>query len=69
MPAKSASKQASGRSRAPSHRSGAGLGLAIVTTIADAHHGTAEAVLNDPSGLRVTPTLPVAPVLAVGSSG
>jgi len=46
------------RAAAPSHRSGAGLGLAIVTTVADAHHGTAEAALNDPSGLRVTLTLP-----------
>jgi len=57
------------RAAAPSHRSGAGLGLAIVTTVADALHGTAEAALNDPSGLRVTLTLPVAPVLAVGRSG
>jgi two-component system, OmpR family, sensor kinase len=55
------------RTAAPSHRSGAGLGLAIVATVADAHHGTAEAALNDPSGLRVTLTLPAAPVLAVGS--
>jgi two-component system OmpR family sensor kinase len=55
------------RAAAPPHRSGAGLGLAIVTTVADAHHGTAGAALNDPSGLRVTLTLPAAPVLAVGS--
>jgi two-component system, OmpR family, sensor kinase len=55
------------RAAAPSRRSGAGLGLAIVTTVADAHHGTAGAALNDPSGLRVTLTLPAAPVLAVGS--
>jgi two-component system, OmpR family, sensor kinase len=57
------------RAAAPSARSGAGLGLAIVDTVASAHHGTAEAALNDPSGLRVTLTLPAAPVLAVGSSG
>ena len=56
------------RAAAPSHRCGAGLGLAIVTTVADAHHGTAEAALNDPSGLRVTLALPAAPVLAVGRS-
>jgi two-component system OmpR family sensor kinase len=56
------------RAAAPSHRSGAGLGLAIVATVADAHHGTAEAAPNDPRGLRVTITLPAAPVLAVGSS-
>jgi two-component system OmpR family sensor kinase len=37
---------------------GSGLGLAIVTAIASAHHGTAEASLNDPHGLRITLSLP-----------
>ena len=35
-----------------------GLGLAIVSAIAAAHQGTAEAALNPPHGLRVTLTLP-----------
>jgi two-component system OmpR family sensor kinase len=48
------------RAAAPSDRPGAGLGLAIVTTVAAAHHGTAQAALNEPSGLRVTLTLPAA---------
>jgi len=46
------------RAVAPSRRPGAGLGLAIVAAIAAAHDGSAQAVLNDPSGLRVTLTLP-----------
>jgi two-component system OmpR family sensor kinase len=37
---------------------GSGLGLAIVTAVAATHHGTAEASLNEPHGLRVTMTLP-----------
>jgi two-component system, OmpR family, sensor kinase len=37
---------------------GAGLGLAIVNAVAAAHHGTAQASLNDPHGLRITLTLP-----------
>jgi two-component system, OmpR family, sensor kinase len=37
---------------------GSGLGLAIVTAVAATHHGTAEASLNEPHGLRVTVTLP-----------
>jgi len=37
---------------------GAGLGLAIVNAVAAAHHGTAQASLNDPHGLRITFTLP-----------
>ena len=37
---------------------GSGLGLAIVTAVAATHHGTAEASLNEPHGLRVTLTLP-----------
>jgi two-component system, OmpR family, sensor kinase len=45
---------------APSQRPGSGLGLAIVSAIADAHHGTAEARLNQPHGLHVTLTLPSA---------
>jgi two-component system OmpR family sensor kinase len=46
------------RAAALSPRPGAGLGLAIVTAIAAAHQGTAEAALNHPHGLRVTLTLP-----------
>jgi two-component system OmpR family sensor kinase len=38
---------------------GAGLGLAIVNAVATTHHGTAQASLNDPHGLRITLTLPV----------
>lgn len=37
---------------------GSGLGLAIVTAVAATHQGTAEAILNEPHGLRVTMTLP-----------
>lgn len=46
------------RAGAPSQRRGSGLGLAIVTAVAAAHHGKAEAGLNQPHGLRVTLTLP-----------
>jgi len=46
------------RAGAPSPRPGSGLGLAIVAAIATAHRGTAEATVNDPSGLRITLTLP-----------
>jgi two-component system OmpR family sensor kinase len=46
------------RAPAQARRPGSGLGLAIVTAIAAAHHGAAEAALNDPHGLRVTLTLP-----------
>ena len=46
------------RASAPAARPGSGLGLAIVTAIAAAHHGTAEATLNQPHGLRLTLTLP-----------
>jgi two-component system OmpR family sensor kinase len=46
------------RAGAPPGRPGSGLGLAIVTAIAAAHHGTAEATLNQPHGLRLTLTLP-----------
>jgi two-component system OmpR family sensor kinase len=46
------------RAATPAPRPGAGLGLAIVTAIAAAHQGTAEAALNHPHGLRVTLTLP-----------
>ncbi len=62
------------RATAPSHRPGSGLGLAIVTAIATAHHGTAEAALNDPHGLRITLSMPVsgqacpAPAPAGGST-
>jgi two-component system, OmpR family, sensor kinase len=42
------------RSAAPSPHPGAGLGLAIVSAVADAHHGTAAARLNEPHGLRIT---------------
>jgi two-component system, OmpR family, sensor kinase len=48
------------RAAAPADRPGAGLGLATVTTVAAAHHGSAEAAPNEPSGLRVTLTLPAA---------
>jgi HAMP domain-containing protein len=37
---------------------GAGLGLAIVNAVAATHHGTAQASLNDPHGLRIRLTLP-----------
>jgi two-component system, OmpR family, sensor kinase len=57
------------RGAAPSHRSGAGLGLAIVSTVAGAHHGTAEAELNEPAGLRVTLTVPARQPAAPGPSG
>jgi two-component system, OmpR family, sensor kinase len=48
------------RAAAPTARPGAGLGLAIVSTVAATHHGTAAATLNEPAGLRVTLTLPAA---------
>jgi two-component system, OmpR family, sensor kinase len=48
------------RAAAPADRPGAGLGLAIVATIAATHHGTAEARPNRPHGLRVTLILPAA---------
>lgn len=41
---------------------GSGLGLAIVTAVAATHHGTAEASLNEPHGLRVTLRLPATDV-------
>jgi two-component system, OmpR family, sensor kinase len=57
---------------APAHRPGSGLGLAIVTAIATARHGTAQATLNRPHGLRVTLTLaacsPPGPAHATSSS-
>jgi len=46
------------RAEAPSRRPGAGLGLAIVSAVAAAHDGGAQAALNHPAGLRVTVTLP-----------
>jgi two-component system, OmpR family, sensor kinase len=46
------------RAGAQPPRPGSGLGLAIVSATATAHHGTAEATLNDPHGLRITLTLP-----------
>jgi two-component system OmpR family sensor kinase len=48
------------RTEASPHRPGSGLGLAIVAAVAAAHHGTAEAAINDPHGLRITLTLPAA---------
>jgi two-component system, OmpR family, sensor kinase len=53
--------------RAPAQMStpGSGLGLAIVAAIATAHHGTVEAALNSPRGLRVTLTLPKRDLLSV----
>jgi two-component system, OmpR family, sensor kinase len=49
------------RAAAPSPRPGSGLGLAIVSATAAAHHGTAEATLNHPHGLRITLTCPAPP--------
>jgi two-component system OmpR family sensor kinase len=46
------------RAQPQAHRSGSGLGLAIVAAIAAANHGTAQATLNLPRGLRITLTLP-----------
>jgi two-component system OmpR family sensor kinase len=46
------------RAGAPPKRQGSGLGLAIVAAIAAAHHGTVQATLNQPRGLRVTLALP-----------
>ena len=45
---------------------GAGLGLAIVNAVAVTHHGTAQASLNDPHGLRITLTLPVSGPASAG---
>jgi two-component system OmpR family sensor kinase len=45
---------------------GAGLGLAIVSAVAATHHGTAQASLNDPHGLRITLTLPASGPSAPG---
>jgi len=39
---------------------GSGLGLAIVAAVMATHHGTVTAELNEPHGLRVTLSLPVA---------
>ncbi|WP_406110078.1 HAMP domain-containing histidine kinase [Streptomyces sp. NBC_01003] len=47
------------RSRVSSDRSGHGLGLAIVRSIASAHHGTATASANPEGGLTVRIELPV----------
>ena len=55
------------RAAAPAPRPGSGLGLAIVTAVATAHHGTAEATLNHPSGLRITLTLPACSQSPVGA--
>jgi two-component system, OmpR family, sensor kinase len=55
------------RRAAPSPHPGAGLGLAIVSAVADAHHGTADARLNEPRGLRVTLTMPAAALIPVGA--
>jgi two-component system, OmpR family, sensor kinase len=57
--------------RAPAHtrRPGSGLGLAIVTAVAAAHHGAAEAALNDPHGLRVRLTLPACTASLDGTPG
>jgi signal transduction histidine kinase len=41
------------------HRSGAGLGLSIVRSVAQAHDGTVSAMPNGGGGLRVTVKLPV----------
>ncbi len=47
---------------------GSGLGLAIVNAVAATHHGTAQASLNDPHGLRVTLTLPATGPSAPGAA-
>jgi two-component system, OmpR family, sensor kinase len=47
---------------------GAGLGLAIVNAVATAHHGTAQASLNDPHGLRITLTLPASGPAGAGGA-
>ncbi len=52
------------RAAAPSTRPGSGLGLAIVTAVTATHGGTAEAAPNQPHGLRITLTLPAAPLPA-----
>jgi len=57
------------RAAAPSPHPGAGLGLAIVSAVAATHHGTAEAALNEPHGLRITLAVPAAALLAVADSG
>src|SRR6516225_6812512 len=46
--------------------SGLGLAIAIVNAVAVTHHGTAQASLNDPHGLRITLTLPVSGPASVG---
>jgi two-component system OmpR family sensor kinase len=46
--------RAPGQGRPP----GCGLGLAIVNAVAASHHGSAQASLNDPHGLRITLMLP-----------
>jgi len=43
---------------ASAHCPGSGLGLAIVAAVAEAHHGTVTATLNEPHGMRVTLALP-----------
>jgi two-component system OmpR family sensor kinase len=53
------------RAGAPPQRRGSGLGLAIVAAIAAAHHGTVQAALNQPRGLRVTLALPSAALARV----
>ena len=47
---------------------GSGLGLAIVNAVAATHHGTAQASLNDPHGLRITLTLPASGPSAPGAA-
>ena len=50
------------RARVGSDRSGHGLGLAIVRSIASAHHGTATASANPRGGLTVRVEIPAPPV-------
>jgi two-component system OmpR family sensor kinase len=52
------------RGRPSPGRPGSGLGLAIVAAATAAHYGTAVAAANQPHGLRVTLTLPAAPLPA-----
>ncbi|MFC3997271.1 sensor histidine kinase [Nocardiopsis sediminis] len=48
------------RQRARTHAQGHGLGLTLVRSIANSHHGTATATPNPDGGLTVTVTLPTA---------
>jgi two-component system OmpR family sensor kinase len=57
------------RASAPSARPGSGLGLAIVAAVTAAHGGAADAALNEPHGLRITLTVPVAQTVPADLAG